>query len=612
MARISTVTGESVLSIGKWLGLNESPDGDTLLKVGEAGEMRNFRITRDGNLQKRPGYQTIHESKAWTGPIRGIWHGNVAGTEYTVFAAGGDIYSYDLEDNTAASILHSGVTVTDAPTTFFGFGEKLYMLNGHEYLEWDGTMPPDGGFAVPIGYRPLTAVSTAPAGGGTLLESVNKLNGLRRVRFSPNASAKTFQLPEKALASIDYVKNLVTGNIYVPTTDYTVDLTNGAVTFGTAPATGTNTIEIGYTFPTNFSSQIKAMKYAEIYNGAQDTRVFIYGDGTNRSYYSGLDDTGVVRADYFPDMNEMNVGAANTPITGMIRHYSSLAVFKTDSAYVVNYGQITLSTGALTAAFYINPTNRSIGNMACGQIQLVENNPRTLFNSAVYEWKNNASYSSNLTVDERQAKRISDRVKNSLSTMDLSSAVTYDDNERQEYYIIQGTTALVHNYAVDAWCRYTNFAFTALLAIGGRLYGCTPTGDIVTFSRDYYNDDGAEIDAYWQSGSMAFGRDYLRKYSGMIFVSLKPEPLANVYVTLMTNRKSVFAVKPISYSFPTFARANFAHWGFGTNTKPQTSRLKIKAKKFTYYQLVFETNTDWSTATILGADIKLRYGGDVK
>ena len=79
----------------------------------------------------------------------------------------------------------------------------------------------------------------------------------------------------------------------------------------------------------------------------------------------------------------------------------------------------------------------------------------------------------------------------------------------------------------------------------------------------------------------------------------------------MTNKKSVFAEKPLSYSFPTFLHMNFAHFGFSTNTKPQTARFKIKAKKFTYYQLVFETTTNWSTATILSADIKLRYGGDV-
>ena len=110
MARLSSTAGISTFSINRWLGLNENPNGDTLLKSGEAADMRNLKITRDGNLQKRPGYKTIHTSKAWTGAIRGIWNGYVGGTQFTIFAAGGNIYKYDFGTNAATSILGSGVT----------------------------------------------------------------------------------------------------------------------------------------------------------------------------------------------------------------------------------------------------------------------------------------------------------------------------------------------------------------------------------------------------------------------------------------------------------------------------------------------------------------------
>ena len=46
MAKIDVSDDAKILQIKKWLGLNESPDGDTGLKTGEAAEMRNFRITR--------------------------------------------------------------------------------------------------------------------------------------------------------------------------------------------------------------------------------------------------------------------------------------------------------------------------------------------------------------------------------------------------------------------------------------------------------------------------------------------------------------------------------------------------------------------------------------
>ena len=55
MAAITGSANEKIFQIRAWGGLNENPDGDTKLKMGEAAVMRNFRITRDGNLQRRPG-----------------------------------------------------------------------------------------------------------------------------------------------------------------------------------------------------------------------------------------------------------------------------------------------------------------------------------------------------------------------------------------------------------------------------------------------------------------------------------------------------------------------------------------------------------------------------
>jgi hypothetical protein len=484
-------------------------------------------------------------------------------------------------------------------------------MNGHEYFVWDGTMPASGGAAPVAGYVPLVVTASAPAGGGTALEQVNKLTPKRRARFSPNGSATTFQLPEKSLSSVGYVKNLVTGASYTLTTDYTVSLTGGTVTFTSAPATGTNTIEIEYAAATDYRSQVEAMKYAELYNGNTDNRVFIYGDGTNKAFYSGLDTNGKERADYFPDLNVLNVGSANSPITGLIRHFSQMAAFKTDSAYSIDYGTITLADGKTTAAFYIIPNNKSIGNVAYGQAQQVDNCPRTLFNSAVYTWQNMANSGVNLTTDERQAQLISRRVFDTMRGMDLTAAYAFDDNERREYYVIQDKIAVVHNYGVDAWYVYKDLDIVLLAAIDGRLYGCTASGDIVHISRDYESDNGAAIDCYWRSGSVDFGAAWLNKYSAFIYVTLKPESKASINITIKTNKRDDYLEKPVAHGFFSFNGLDFAHLSFNMNAQPQPTRLKIKAKKFAYYQLIFQSSSAWSTATILGAEIKFHNTGDI-
>ena len=218
MASIATPNNISIMSIRAFLGLNENPDGDTTLKHGELAEMRNFRITQDKHLQIRPGAQTLLNlqdilmaslEEDEHPPMRmlyGVWAGTVGGTERLLAAYGGSIFDIDVA-NKSASICGKA---TEAQTTFFGFGGKVYLLNGHDYMSWDGSA--DSQFANVSGYIPLVQTATTPQGDGTLLENVNRLTAKRRVQFSPDGAAKTFQLPEKDIGYVSSVK--LNGNVY--------------------------------------------------------------------------------------------------------------------------------------------------------------------------------------------------------------------------------------------------------------------------------------------------------------------------------------------------------------------------------------------------------------
>ena len=308
-------------------------------------------------------------------------------------------------------------------------------------------------------------------------------------------------------------------------------------------------------------------RFAELYNGAQDSRIFVYGDGTNRCFYTGIDYDGIPRADYFPDLNVAQVGDSNTPITAMIRHYNRLLAFKLDSAWSISYSAITLADGSVTAGFYVTPVNRSIGNCAPGQAVLVENRPRTLDGRSVVEWKPTSS-SGNINGDE-------------------------------EYYVIGSDgTALVHGIEPDAWYVYTNLKATCLINYKDELYYGTSTGELRHFSTEYFSDEGQAIDAYWESGSMAFDQDFKRKYSAMLWVGIKPEDNGYLAVTAETDRKSDFA----EYSFTTGDAAGV----------PEMNRIKLKAKKFTYYKLKLSNNTADTTATVVSVDIRVRGTGYVR
>ena len=604
MATISGSSQEKIFSLKAFLGLHQNPDGDTKLKFGEAADMRNFRITRDGNLQKRPGTRTLATLDE-TEPVRGLWNGYVNGEEVFLAACAGKLWKL-TPDEELFSAAELGEINTSSDVHMFGFSNIVYIINGAEYKQYDGTALSDVD-----GYRPLVAIAIPPDAGGETLEQVNKLVGTRRAWISPDGEGSTFQLPEKGLQSLDYVKDLKTGE-NLESAAYSYDLEAGTVTFTEAPPQTVNSYEIGWTMAQNFRSQVSAMRYSELYSGTQDTRVFLYGDGSNKAIYSGLDYDGKPRADYFPDLNEVAVGDENTPITSLIRHYSTLVCYKTGSAWAIQYGLVTMADGLQTEAFYVTPINRSIGNAALGQVRLVLNAPYTLHGNDLYEWRNTASYSSNLSVDERQAKRISDRIYSTLNGFDLSKCFCWDDNDSQEFYICCDGKALVYNYAADAWYSYENFPVACMANRHGELCIGSPDGKIKHLNYMYKSDDDEAIDAYWESGSMSFNQDYMRKYSAMLWVGIKPESAGEVEVTVQTDRKSAYSEKVIATSLATFREANFARWSFRVNRKPFMTRLKIKAKKFVSYKLIFKTNSPDTTVTLLAADIKVRYTGMAK
>lgn len=522
--------------------------------------------------------------------VRGLWSGFVAGQEVLCAACNGYLWQLLRGEDGSWSKTACGTIDTDEDVFMFGFSDSLYLLNGSQYRVWNGTALTDVG-----GYRPLVAVSVPPEGGGTALEQINKMTGARRVRVSPDGTATVFHLPEQNLASVDYVQYVASGT---DITSYDVSLTDGTVTITPAPAEGTNSIEIGYSVTEDTAAEIRAMRYAELYNGSQDTRVFVYGDGTNRCFYSGIDYDGVPRADYFPDLNVAHVGDENTAITAMIRHYDRLLCFKLDSAWAIGYSQVTLADGTVTAGFYVAPINRSVGNCARGQAVLVENRPRTLDGRSVVEWKSTSS-SGNINGDERNAERVSQRVDETIRTFDLATAKTFYDKYAHEYYVIGADgTALVHGIDADAWYVYTNFAAKCLINYMDELYFGTADGYLRHFSTQYFSDEGEAIDAYWESGSMPFAADFRRKYSAMLWVGIRPDDNGYLEVSAKTDRKTDFAV----YSFETADAAQV----------PEMNRIKLKAKKFTYYNLILANNTSDRTATVVSVDIRVRGTGYVR
>lgn len=580
---------ESRFRIGTFRGMNESPDGEGRLSAGEGSVCRNFKVTAEGALQVRPGWKSRWKLE---GSAQGLWEGEIGGKVQKLAACGGKLWKL-LDDGKAESLGNIGL----GRCRFLLFGGRLYLLTGKRYLTWNGY----GQVGDVAGYRPMVVVSATASGGGELLEEVNKLNGLRRGLYSPDGSAKVFQLPEENIAGVDYVMEKAEGTYL----SFTCDKEKGTVTLKKAPQKGTNSLEIGWTKGMGTRGDLVACRGAEIYSGQSDKRVFLYGGADNRAFYSGVNYDGEATADYFPDGNILTAGSEESPITGMIRHGSKLLVFKANGAYSVAAGSATLADGRMIPTFYLEPIQREMGNSAMGMVTLVDNETRTLWGGGVYQWK--AGYNSYGNLDERVGKRISQRVEETLKHME-EEPIVYDDERRGEWYLVSGDRALVHNYRRDAWYEYRNFPAYCMAELDGALHIGTKDGRICRVSSAYRNDDGAAIEAVWQSGEMDFDCGYRRKWGKYLWVNLKPESGSRLTVVARSDDWGDGEEKEVRSERMNYCHIHYGHWSYSTAGQGRMKRVKPWNGNFSSGQIRLKSHSASETATVLALEGTIRKG----
>jgi hypothetical protein len=585
-------------TIDTFLGVNKS-ETETLLKLGEASRMINWIITDDQKLKKTFGYERLFSSLG--AKINGMWYGTLSGVKRFIFACNGHIYEHNLTTHANTDL----GTLADAyPTTIFANNNTVYIMNGSEYYKWTGS----GSISIVPGYTPTVATATPPTGGGTLLEPINYLSGKKTQKFSGNGTATVYQILETSITSVDQVK--VGGVVKTVSTDYTVNLTAGTIAFVSAPITGVNNVEITWT-KTDAASRA-LITNCRYYGGVYYSRLWLYGNlnHKNTRYPSGVTMAGVSDPEYWPMYSDSDVGEFE--ITGIVTQYDKQIIFTSGDSteasawYSTNEIYTDPNTGAITTLYPVYPINAKIGNVAPGQVQIILNNPFTLW-KGVYEWI--ATYVQN----EKNAEWISQRIQNDLDNLDLSRALTVDWNEKGLYWLCVGNMIWVLNYRVKSWyiLEFPHTPTTFGVVDGDLCFG-TDQGTIMRLAPTLPTFDGGEIVAEWEMGYFNAEVDYIMKFVLRMFISILPLTSTHVDIYYSTDRKASYEfIGTVSYGLSGFDTWDFSNFSFETNFSPQPFQKKLRAKKIDYIKIkLVSGGTDG--ATVLSITLPTRTGGYIK
>lgn len=447
--------------------------------------MCNFKILPDGSLKKREGYSELFTA---TGSVEGLWGGTIAGHNILAASIGGDLWIYDLD----LSMSYNAGEIGTGHASMFPFGGKLYILNGVDYYCYDGNT-----LTTASGYAPLILIACDPSdGSGTLYEEVNLLSLQRRQRFNTDGSTRNFRFTEKNIDKVDWVK--FNGET-LASNAYSFSKTYGAITLTTAPAEATDALEVCYTLAATESrrSIITAYRYAMIFGGNTDNRIFIWGseDEPCTIRHTALGD-GVLNPEYFPENSFRVIG--DTAITDIIQQYDRQLIFAQDRAF---YSYCDLTTDAMGNAYASYPVfalNASKGSLIYGGGTIADGCPITFCGDGLNRWE-----ATNVQ-DERSATCFSQRIDKSIAELlryrRYEDGVLHFHQPTSELFLCCEDKMYICNTRLNAWYVYDGLYTTAMCTVGDSLYIGDRYGRVVC-----PNDSIKNFEATWVSPTCSFG-----------------------------------------------------------------------------------------------------------
>lgn len=544
-----------------------------------------------GKVRKRMGYQTVATAPGGA-RVNGV---HFLGEE-RLLHAGSKLYRW-ADGETGAVFTELGA-MADARSVSFRFDGKLYLLDGTEYRVYDGeTLTAVSASA----YAPLVVISRNPTGGGTAYEALNLLGTKWRESFLGTAEDTVYQLTADGLDETAVTAEVLNadGEWVEKTegTDFSVDREKGTVTFteapGESPVTGHDNVRITASKTREgYGAAISGCTVFAVYGvgGAAD-RVFLSGNGgedmTGMDWYSAYDDPG-----YFPDTNYTRLSRDGSSVAGYAILNNTLATFLKGSTDGRN---VVVRTGSLDgdgeALFRI--TNTLIGEDAAapGSFAMAGKEPLFLTERGVYA----------ITAEELTGEKYSQERSYYIST-ELEAAEDKEEAQGivwRDFYVLAlgGKLYLLdlrqRSYEKDSpyssyqyECYYfPEISARCLYEDGGALCFGQADGKLRRFGTSVdapnaYNDDGAAIDAYWETSDFD-GKTFFRAktYTG-IGVRLASAVLTGVKIS--AQRQGVWA-----QIFDAKDRARYLDWSyidfskfvFSADRTPRTLWGKIKLKK---------------------------------
>ena len=272
---------------------------------------KNYASELGKCIETRPDIE-LYDSTAYDGTICGLFFYKVGNTVKQIVHSGTKLYD-------GHNVIFTGMN--PVRSTMLVINNILYILDGINYLSYDGQT-----CGAVEGAVPTTSISRSPAGGGVMYQSVNLLSDYRKNSFCADGTSTVYVLDATNIDT-NYTPYVTINE--VRTTEFTVNYTEGKITFTSAPPVpdtdGQDNVII------KFKKTVSGYR-----NRINNCRLMAYFD--NHLFFAGNPDypntiyhSAESAPDYVSDLKYYNDGTDNSIIKALVPGNNALWVFKEPS-----------------------------------------------------------------------------------------------------------------------------------------------------------------------------------------------------------------------------------------------------------------------------------------
>jgi hypothetical protein len=319
---------------------------------------KSYTLSQSNIIQTRPGLHNLKDLSDETLSNNNVYSMYVWDSDTAIVHIGTRLVKWDgFPGEGTVTVLKSDMQ--ERESVMFYFKEAIYILDGYNYLKFNGTNLID---VKSEAYTPTTTIARSPSGGGEPYQDVNLLQPKRKNSFIGDGTSTAYVLDSTNIDSV--ISVTVNGTA---TSDYTADLTLGKITFNTAPSKpgiiGQDNVVIEFSKQVSgYTDRIEKCQIAKVF----DNRIFFTGnaDYPNAVFHSELNNPA-----YISDLSYYECGTSENPIKSIVVGNNLLWVFKRDSQTKDTIFYLTPTLDTEEGRIY--PTSQ--GNVSVGCISKAVN-----------------------------------------------------------------------------------------------------------------------------------------------------------------------------------------------------------------------------------------------